>query len=210
MLKKTTKKILIADDHHLISDGFKTLIQSLQPDSKILTCKTAKQVDEYILSDKSIDLIFLDLTLLDAKGLDYVTALCGKIPPEKICVISGENSAVVIKTCRNMKISGFIPKTLNEAELLVALKTILDGRNYYPEIGDDARNGEMNNIKGCLSRRQLEVLAMMGEGLANKEIAQQLGLSTETVKVHVRNLFSILKAPSRTAAVAIARNQGLI
>ena len=109
-----------------------------------------------------------------------------------------------------MKISGFIPKTLNEAELLVALKTILDGRNYYPEIGDDARNGEMNNIKGCLSRRQLEVLAMMGEGLANKEIAQQLGLSTETVKVHVRNLFSILKAPSRTAAVAIARNQGLI
>jgi two-component system, NarL family, nitrate/nitrite response regulator NarL len=203
------KTILIADDHHLISDGFKALIQALQPGSRILTCKTAKQVDHYIAAEKNINHIFLDLTLLDAKGLDYVTSLCTKIPPGKICVISGEDSAIVIKTCRNLKISGFISKALSEDELLKALNTVLDGGSYYPGLAEEARNSPANNDDG-LSKRQLEVLNLIGQGLANKEIAQQLSLSHETVKVHVRNILAILKAQSRTAAVAIARKQGLI
>lgn len=204
------KTILIADDHHLICDGFKALLQVLVPDSKILISKTAKQVDAYIESETDIDHIFLDLTLLDAKGLDYVTTLCTKISPEKICVISGENSAIVIKTCRNLKIRGFISKTLSEDALLVALNTVLDGKNFYPDFSGDKNELASNDAGISLSRRQMEVLALMGQGLANKEIAQRLGLSSETVKVHVRHLLSILKAPSRTAAVNNARNQGLV
>ena len=204
------KTILIADDHHLISDGFKALIQCLLPDSKILISKTSRQVDEYVETENDIAHIFLDLHLLDTKGLDYVTSLCQKVMPEKICIISGEKSTLVINTCRNLKISGFIPKTLNEDDLLFALKTILEGNEYYPALTEDNKNSLPNINAGCLSKRQLEVLKLIGQGLANKEIAQQLGLSNETVKVHIRHLFSILNAPSRTAAVTIARNQGLI
>lgn len=196
------KTILIADDHHLISDGFKALLQALVPGSNILTSKTAKQVNAYLDSESRIDHIFLDLTLLDAKGLDHVTSLCARVVPEKICVISGENSALVINSCRNLKIGGYIPKSLGEDALLHALSTVLQGKPFFP-----AQNGDAQN---SLSKRQLEVLNRMGQGLTNKEIAQQLGLSDETVKVHVRNLLAMLKAQSRTAAVNNARNEGLI
>lgn len=199
---------MIADDHHLITDGFKALIEILKPDANIFICKTAKQVSDHVASGKSIHHIFLDLTLLDTKGLDYVTGLSEKIAPEKICIISGENSPIVIKTCRNLKLAGFISKTLGEDELLEALNTVLDGKNYYPPANDDKHTAADTDCS--LSKRQIEVLNLMGQGLANKEIAQQLQLSHETVKVHVRNILTALKAQSRTAAVSIARQQGLI
>jgi len=172
----------------------------LVPDSRILTSKTAKQVNDYLESEKNVDHIFLDLTLLDVKGLDHVTSLCAKIPPEKICVISGEKSPLVINSCRNLKIGGYIPKTLSEDTLLFALTSVLEGKHYFPELNENTQNS--------LSKRQLEVLNLMGQGLTNKEIAQQLGLSDETVKVHVRNLLAMLKRPAGRRRLTMRATRG--
>ena len=106
---------------------------------------------------------------------------------------------------------GFIPKTHSAQRILEGLNCILKGDIYIPEeIKLELANSSQTNGAISITKRQLEVLDMMHQGLSNKQIAHQLHISEGTVKFHISNMFGIFKAQNRVDCVQSARELGFI
>lgn len=114
-------------------------------------------------------------------------------------------------------VMGFMPKSYSGKKLLSALKTILDGDIYIPEMHNNQDsnhyyNHSCSNVSNGngITRRQLQVLELLASGHSNKKISSILFLTENTVKTHVSSLFRVFEASNRTECVNIARNKGVI
>jgi len=209
--KVTMAKYVIADDHHMIREAFKKLLVGLSTGAEVLSAKSAKELDVILREHKDLEKVFLDLNLLDTSGLSYLTELVKSYPAEKICIVSGETSRSIIETCKSLGVSGFIPKILDEDELTAAVKVILTDNLYFEDFDVPKASKAFQNADfEPLSKKQMSVLLLMKDGMSNQEIADKLFLNIETVKSHAKNIYTRLSAKSRTDAIKIAKDAGLI
>lgn len=218
----TRMRILVVDDHRLCIDGLRHLLGKLDKDVVIETARTAAQAIRQVEGDAGFDLALLDLTLPDLDGVSILRHISKLAVPVPVVVVSAAEDVAIIQDALDAGALGFIPKGHDTREMLSALRIVLDGGIYVPpdirrqlDALRSARNAGLERLQAALAdsgitRRQHEVLRLLAQGAANKEIADRLFLTEHTVKSHIHALFSALKARNRTECVRFARERGML
>jgi DNA-binding NarL/FixJ family response regulator len=163
--------------------------------------------------DREVDLVLLDLTMPGVQGFSGLLVLRAQYPDVPVVVVSAHEDATVIRRAIEFGASGFIPKSLNTDQIESALKAIFSGETWTPpdvdlSASEDRETTELIRRLASLTPQQVRVLVMLSEGLLNKQIAYELGVSEATVKAHVSAILQKLGVDSRTQAVIAAASIG--
>ena len=202
-------RILLADDHELVLDGFKAVIERHAPVAEVATARNFDEAFALVLANGCYDLTLLDLNMPGMQGLEGLKRMVAQCPDSAVAIITGMVTKPVATSALAAGAKGFIPKTLSGAKLIAALEMMMAGEVYAP--ADLMRaSGATEGLKvvgaEVLTPRELEVAAMLVKGASNKEIARALDLQEVTVKLHVRNLCRKLETKNRTQiAVRLAQ-----
>lgn len=218
-------QILIADDHALVRQGLRQILADdelgLPNASGDLSFLEADGFDAAleVLAAEGADLLLIDLSMPGMAGANSLRALREAHPNTKIVVITGWEDRATMLDCLSAGVHGYVPKSFATDQIVKAIEVILGGGVYVPsEIanlnGAEAVNGSGKDkpigstpmVPGLarFTKRQLDVLQLLGQGRSTKEIARALELSEGTVKVHLAAIYRGLNARNRTEAVALA------
>ena len=207
-------QVLLADDHTLFRDGMRYVLQQLSEQVDIICAgdfaETLKQAEAY----PNIDLALLDLHMPGSEGVTAIRIFHERFPCIPLVVVSGSDHLPEIQCVMEYGAMGFIPKTSTGKAMVAALRIVLDGGIYFPPVlqplMETINTSNHNTNKHGLTKRQLETLAFLAEGLSNKEISTKMRLAEGTIKVHVAAAFQALHVNSRIEAVRKAQKLGLI
>jgi DNA-binding NarL/FixJ family response regulator len=197
-----TATILIVDDHPLFANGFAHMALVLRPEWTLRTANSAAQAIS-ALRLHTTDLAILDVGLPGEDGFALLRTIATEWPGLPAILISGRDDAAVRVRARAGGAAGFIAKTVEPAAIVAMVDRVLQGGHAF---GADAPDCGMP----VLTARQAEVLALLAEGHANKEIRHRLGIAERTVRAHLTELFLLLGAHSRMQAVIRGRELGLL
>lgn len=203
-------RFLIADDHALFADGFALLIGQLYPGAVCFCTHDYKSLLSHA-ELASVDLVFLDWHMPGMQGVYSLGMLQQIFPSLPVCVISADESRTQHEYIMRTGISGFVPKSVQAAELKRAIETMLRGEVYMPHSASLGRAPVVQSVvTSLLTNRQMQILLLMVDGNPNKLISQQLGIQESTLKTHIKLIFKALEARNRTEAVSKARRLGLV
>ncbi|WP_309083444.1 response regulator transcription factor [Chelativorans sp.] len=199
-------RFVVADDHPLFRGALQQALAGFGADCAILEAGDFESVKALLAEDPEIDLVLLDLAMPGASGLSGLVALRGLSPAVPIVVVSAHDDAQTVRRALELGASGFISKSARMEELRRAVRTVLEGGVYAPggiDLGEEG-DPEISDLIGriqTLTPQQTRVLAMLAEGLLNKQIAYELNVSEATIKAHVSAVLQKLGVDSRTQAV---------
>jgi DNA-binding NarL/FixJ family response regulator len=207
--KQETYRLVIADDHPLFRGAMREAVTGLFEHVDIAEAGTFNEVAELLERGSDVDLVLLDLTMPGVRGFSGLMYLRAQYPSVPVIVVSANDDPAAIRRCMEFGASGFIPKTLGVEAMRTAISRILSGGVWTPPdvdltTGSDAETAELMARMATLTPQQVRVLMMLSEGLLNKQIAYQLGVSEATVKAHVSAILQKLGVESRTQAVIAA------
>jgi len=202
-------RLVIADDHPLFRGALREAVGGLLERVDISEAGTFDELVGLFDRGTDVDLVLLDLTMPGARGFSGLMYMRAQYPSVPVIVVSANDDPAVIRRCMGFGASGFIPKTLGVDAMRMAISRILGGGVWTPPdvdlgAGSDAEAAELMTRMATLTPQQVRVLMMLSEGLLNKQIAYQLGVSEATVKAHVSAILQKLGVESRTQAVIAA------
>ncbi|MFT3777823.1 MAG: response regulator transcription factor [Ottowia sp.] len=197
--------IYVIDDHPLMREAVVMLLRRIRPGSEVVELGQLSSLDNAVAARGAPGLFCLDLKLPDTVGISGVKLLKGQYPQVPLAVISATLAADVEEWCREAGADVYIEKTASAAEIGAALRNVLLAGTPAGEAQDDELKPETK-----LSKRQKQLIVMLDEGLSNRDIAERLGISEHTVKVHLWRLFRRLGVKSRTQTLHYARMNGLL
>ncbi len=204
-----TYRFLIADDHPLFRGALREAVSGLFAGADIAEAGTFEDAAKILDAGTEVDLVLLDLAMPGVRGLSGLMYLRAQYPSVPVVIISGNDDPAVIRRCMDFGASGFIPKTLGVEGMREAIAAVLNGGIWTPPDVDLAANADSETSAmlarlATLTPQQVRVLMMLSEGLLNKQIAYELGVSEATVKAHVSAILQKLGVESRTQAVIAA------
>ena len=202
-------RLLIADDHPLYRGALREAVTGLFERIDIAEAGTFNEVTELLERGSEVDLVLLDLTMPGVRSFSGLMYLRAQYPSVPVIVVSANDDPAAIRRCMEFGASGFIPKTIGVEVMRDAISCILSGGVWTPpdvdlSAGSDAETAALMTRMTTLTPQQVRVLMMLSEGLLNKQIAYQLGVSEATVKAHVSAILQKLGVESRTQAVIAA------
>jgi DNA-binding NarL/FixJ family response regulator len=202
-------RLVIADDHPLFRGALREAVEGLLEQVDIAEAGTFDELVELLERGSEVDLVLLDLTMPGARGFSGLMYMRAQYPGVPVIVVSANDDPAAIRRCMEFGASGFIPKTLGVEAMRAAISRILNGGVWTPpdvdlSAGSDAESAELMARMATLTPQQVRVLMMLSEGLLNKQIAYQLGVSEATVKAHVSAILQKLGVEIRTQAVIAA------
>jgi DNA-binding NarL/FixJ family response regulator len=217
-------KILLVDDHSLITDALKVLLLDLDPRAEIHTASDAPGAEQLAARHQDADLMLLDLGLPGATGTSLLEKLTGLHPDLKILVLSGVQDQRSVMRVLQLGAAGFVPKSMATDNLVSAIRFVLSGGVYIPAdlLEDATRGAQMLGLpergrdmlgrpaggRVQLTERQEQVLQLLARGAPIKIICRELNLSEGTVKTHVTAIYRAFGASNRTEALLAARRNG--
>jgi DNA-binding NarL/FixJ family response regulator len=206
-------KILVVDDHEIARDGIKLQLKDLSQNLELDEAGSCAEAAE-LARNRVYDLVLLDLNLPDTDSLETLLTFRSLAPSAPVVVLSGAGNSQLVRSAIESGAMGFIPKRASRSEMVAALKKILSGGIYLPDlvltssaVDDSAK--ERARMMAHLTYRQLQVLRRAIEGKSNKVIADDLRLSTHTVKAHLSAAMRVLGVSNRTEAVFKTAQLGL-
>ena len=206
--------LLIIDDHQLFAEGLKFLFESIDTSIHTTHVKDATEALDYLQNNASPDLILLDINLHGINGFSLMKKFQAINIWSPVLIISAMESPATAQLAIESGASGFISKSSSGTTLISAIQTVLKGDTYIPKALSSAASSNASGARGVetthITKRQKEILHLLSQGLLNKQIASELGISANTVKAHLYEVFRALKVNNRTAAVKVAFQQGLI
>jgi DNA-binding NarL/FixJ family response regulator len=202
-------RLVIADDHPLFRGALREAVAGLLEQVDIAEAGTYDELVELLERNGDVDLVLLDLAMPGVRGFSGLMYMRAQYPGVPVIVVSANDDPAAIRRCMDFGASGFIPKTLGVDAMRTAISRILGGDVWTPPDVDltgeaDAASAELMARMATLTPQQVRVLMMLSEGLLNKQIAFQLGVSEATVKAHVSAILQKLGVESRTQAVIAA------
>src|SRR5579872_3076080 len=202
-------RLVIADDHPLFRGALREAVSGVLGRAEIGEASTFEEVTDLLERGGEVDLILLDLRMPGVRGFSGLMYLRAQYPSVPVVVVSANDDPAAIRRCMEFGASGFIPKTLGIDIMRTAVTRILGGGVWTPPdvdlaAGSDAEAAALMARMATLTPQQVRVLMMLSDGLLNKQIAFQLGVSEATVKAHVSAILQKLGVESRTQAVIAA------
>lgn len=206
--------ILIADDHPLFRDALRRAVARALPDAGIVEADSVAVLLEMVEAHPDADLLLLDLNMPGAQGFSALVHLRGQFPQVPVVVISAREEASIMRQAIEYGASGFIPKSANLETITQALQEVLDGQVWLPPAlatasVPTATDADLAARIASLTPQQFRVLCMLGEGLLNKQIAWELGVSEATVKAHMTAIMRKLGASNRTQVLVMTSRLAL-
>lgn len=194
--------IVIADDHPLFRQALLIMLSSEFVDTNIIEVQSIVELDEQ-LKKMNIDLLLLDLDIPGANGFDSLIKIRKQFPNMAVVIISGFDDNETIAKAMVLGAAGFIPKSSTVPNMVIAIKEVLQGQLWTPDYynQNQAISDSIVSKLSLLTPQQYKILMMIGDGLLNKQIAYELGLSESTIKSHAGTIFLKLGVHNRTQAV---------
>jgi DNA-binding NarL/FixJ family response regulator len=209
-------KLLVVEDHALVREGLVRLLGQVEQGAQVHESADFESALNLLDNEGEFDLVLLDLALPGIDGFAGLDILRRRYPAMPVAVVSAFDDVPTITRVLNLGASGFIPKAFSGEALLSAVREVLAGNIFRPCGQTGSQLDDMTPVPPSktgvrpdeigLTDRQGQVLALMVRGMSNRDIADQLGLSEGTVKIHATAVFKALGVNSRTQAlVAVAR-----
>lgn len=207
----TTTRVLIADDHPMVRRALsEALHEALGASFELLEAGSVSAVREY-LSAGRVDLLMLDLYMPGMDGALSLSSLRADFPSVPILVVSATEESLVVRQTMEFGASGFLPKSAPFSAIGEAVRAVLDGDLWFPEVsggGVDPLDAQLVARVAELTPQQHRVFTLLARGKLNKEIAFELEVHEGTVKAHVTQILQKLGVHSRTQAALVAQRLG--
>ncbi len=207
-------KIIIADDHKMVREGIKQL---LELDGEIEVIGEADNGNECIelINKLKPNVTLLDINMPDKNGLEVLEEVKAVNKKEKIILLTIHNEIEYLIKAKEIGIDGYVLKDSDSTILKKAIFTVYKGGTYIePELFNKLKEklsiSYSEEIKSCLTKREMEVLKLIAAGLYNKEIAYKLKISEKTVKNHISSIFRKISVSDRTQAAVYAIKKKLV
>jgi len=202
--------VIVADDHPLFRTAIKEALKASQGETTFLEASSFETLQELVEKNQDVDLVLLDLHMPGVSGFSGLVYLCKRYPSVPVVIISANEDPMVIQRALDHGAAGFIPKSSNLKTITSAINDILMGEVWAPVSKQSNLPG--NNVSELalaermaqLTPQQFKVLMMVSQGLLNKQIAYDMGISEATVKAHVTAIMHKLGVSNRTQAVLAA------
>ena len=207
--------VLIADDHSMIREGLKQLLE-LEGDFKVIAeaCDGVECLNK--LETVTPDVLLLDINMPNMNGLEVLQKMKEKRMKIKVLVLTIHSEVEYLLKAVDIGVNGYLLKDSESAELKKAILAVVNGDNYIqpsliPVLNSKMIDRDKDVMKiESLTRRELEVLKNLSIGMYNKEIAEKLDISERTVKNHISNIFKKIEVTDRTQAAVFAIRNNLI
>lgn len=209
-------KLLVIDDHPIVLDGLQALLSGAGQDTIVLTARDAASGFKLLEAHPDLDIVLLDLKLPGLNGHAAISEFGRLRPTLPVIVLSSSEDPADVRKAIGLGALGYVPKSASRHALLSAIDLVLKGEIYLPSLmvdrafADPPKDDAATARAVRMTERQVEVLGMVSQGLANKVIASRLNLSEKTVKIHISAIFRALNVVNRTQAAATARELGLL
>jgi DNA-binding NarL/FixJ family response regulator len=199
-------RILLCDDHPLVRRAIGDALGDALADVAIEESGSLAEAMDRIARDPALDLILLDLTMPGADGLRGLLHILVAAPTTPVAIVSAAANPDTIHRAMACGASGYLPKSLALHDIVAGVRAILDGELVRPPDGsaiDDTTDDEAMRL-AQLSPRQYDILMRIVDGRLNKQIAADLAIGEQTVKIHVSTILRKLQVGSRTQAALVA------
>ncbi len=202
--------LMIADDHDMVRQGLESIIKT-EPEFNVLAAVNSGNAMLELLKSHKPDVVLLDIIMPDINGIQVATKIKRDFPDIKVLILSMEVSSEYVKSAFQNQVDGYIPKNADVSVLVEAIRTIYRGDKYYDNkvkdyifkyfVGEESlKVPKIDN----LSDREVQVLKMIANGISNKDIGEQLFISTKTVEAHRNNILKKLHLKSTADLVKFA------
>jgi len=209
-------RLLIADDHQVLLDGFISIFDDIEDIDVVATAHNGKEVLSY-LKEHEVDVILLDINMPILNGVETCKKVTKLYPEVKIVALSMYDQQSYFKRMIQYGAKGYLLKNDNTSEIERAIRKVMDGGRYVSSqmqsmmSSIDYISGKKTSLMGTeLSPRELEVLQLVAEGMTDQQIAKKLFISVHTVNSHRKSLLLKLDAKNTAALVKKAMEKGVI
>ena len=207
--------VMLADDHVLIREGIKQLLEF---DGSMKVIAEASDGIECLEKLKNVkpDILLLDINMPNMNGIDVLKELKEKNDPLKVLILTVHSEVEYLVKAVDIGANGYILKDSGSAELKQAINAVIDEGSYIqpnliPALNSRLINRDMDREKlASLTKREVEILTQVACGMFNKEIAVNLNISEITVKNHISNIFKKIDASDRTQAAVFAIRNNIV
>ncbi|MBF5005179.1 response regulator [Diaphorobacter caeni] len=200
--------LLVADDHPLFRAALIHVLHERFAPFSILEAASAQTLGTALAEHPEIELVLLDLAMPGARGFSSLLHVRGEYPQIPVVVISSNEHPRVIRRAQQFGAAGFIPKSSSADDMVAAIRSVLDGDLSFPHTDAESSpaDADLAARLAQLTPQQFRVLMCLADGLLNKQIAHELGLAENTVKVHVTAILKKLECYSRTQAAVLVKS----
>ena len=203
-------RIVIIEDNEAVKEGYALILNSHQDYHVVNTYTTAEEAIKNLRRDYP-DIIFTDLDLPGMNGIQGIAKIRKLDPKVQIIVITVYEDSNMVFDALCAGATGYITKSSNHIELLEAVEQIINkGAPMSPKIAKLVVSSFQRSPNSPLSNRETEILSLLATGKTYKITADELHIGMETVKSHVKNIYSKLHATSKSEAIEIAKRESLI
>lgn len=202
-----TIRVLLVDDHDVVRMGLKAILAN---DSRMEVAGEAADGLEAIEQFRILkpDLVLMDLRMPRMGGIEATAKICAEHPSAHVVMLTTFDGDDEIYRALRAGARSYLLKNARAPEFLAALHLVHSGQRYLPKHVSN-RIAERTPCSD-LTAKELEVLRLLGKGLANREIGEVLGVSENTIKTHLKTIFAKLQVSDRTEALAVALNRGIV
>jgi DNA-binding NarL/FixJ family response regulator len=211
-------RILIADDHAMVRDGVRNLVNQINGVEIVGEASNGNQALELFEKLKP-DMLIMDISMPDMNGMDVSKSILSANPGANIVILSMYDDHDYISRCIEYGVKGYVVKNESSAELENAIKAVLSGKNYFSRQAQDIifkkysqnvskKKNDADDVN--LTKREIEIIKLIAEGLTSQEMANKLFISHRTVETHRANLMKKMNVKNAVELVRKAQQLQLI